>query len=218
MSLKRAADTIISQDIVKGTRKAYASKVKYMVKYLRNSDEYKQLVKSDADDPEYDSWVDVPLPLDAIKSLFARIATDPALPKEERPGRRRRRLSRDAAESDGEVDVEDSTLAEGVQESGTMEEFEGELREEISELEEQLGVRLLNANMKTISGNGLRGYKSAFKKYYESRNVAFETTRKISDTKGLTLDAWLNKFCHGYDRIVTLKKEKGIMSGKEDVY
>ena len=101
--------------------------------------------------------------LDAIKSLFARIATDPALPKEERPGRRRRRLSRDAAESDGEVDVEDSTLAEGVQESGTMEEFEGELREEISELEEQLGVRLLNANMKTISGNGLRGYKSAFK-------------------------------------------------------
>ena len=52
MSLKRAADTIISQDIVKRHEKSHASKVKYMVKYLRSCDEYKHLVKSGADDPE----------------------------------------------------------------------------------------------------------------------------------------------------------------------
>ena len=41
-------------------------------------------------------------------------------------------------------------------------------------MDEQLEIRLLNATCQIIYVNGLRGYKSALEKYYETRNVAFE--------------------------------------------
>ena len=58
MPLKRASDIIVLQDVVKNTRRAYGYKAQYMINCFSSTDEYEHV----SSDPEYDLWLDIPLP------------------------------------------------------------------------------------------------------------------------------------------------------------
>lgn len=175
-----AAEGISSLRLVKGSKDGYKSKIKYAISYFKSKEDYKQFVDSENN-------LIIPLPFDAFKDLFGRLAVDTSLPKVY--GGRKKTTSQTVARSvfvrddDSEAEADDY-CKDGIQ-----------------------------SKKATISATTMGGYKSAIKNYYKDKKVAFEA----SDLKNgeQSLDVWLNDFINAYERNIANKKEDGIMKINE---
>jgi hypothetical protein len=87
---------------------------------------------------------------------------------------------------------------------------ESESESESEDYEDDDGTKI---NKRTISYSCMGGYKSALKKYYEERNLAFEDNNIPRGQQ--SLNQWCNEFLDAYARNIADKRQKGVMAVSE---
>jgi hypothetical protein len=190
-----AAQAIIANSLTKGSKDGYKSKIKHIVQYFQKSDLFQHHVG-------IDGQLLIPLPIFAVESLFGHLATDTSLPSKSKSKKRCRTAVNNVIENQSSVPTSNRIL----QRNDDSDDDDGLVRSPAV-------VDLTAAEEVTISHSTMGGYKSALKKYYDDRNVAFIDPNTSTETR--SLDKFCDDFLHSYERTIADKKERGIMDINE---
>ena len=191
--LLQVAETTSKLKVIDRSRQGYASKIKYIIKFMR---------KYYPDSVEIDSHgidrLKLPLKFESVAALFAQVQIDVDLPKDSK-----KRKKEQSERYEELMRIYNAAL---IRSDGD----ETDLPERPVEF---VDTTVHKSNSVTISKSCFSGYKSALKLYYDDNKVDFSCPERPVGSQ--SLDDYLNTQVRSYGNIVADKKQRSVMSVTE---
>jgi hypothetical protein len=176
------------------TKKNYQGKIRRIVGFLEKDQELKETGST------INGELVIPIREDVMKAIFFWLATDPSLAKRGRVASAAG-LGANATSDENDYDEDEATVEtlDVVNASSTRTLEPTSLGADDEDILDRART------YPTISGSGIQGYKSAIVWKYGHRNQQLVPA----------LDVWIEAFIRGYKRILSEKREAGVMKMHE---
>jgi len=225
-----AGEQVMDSRHTQETKQGYSSCMKGMIAYFESSVKHPGCVEDDSSSRFHGRRLKLPLPIQAVKSLFGSLATKRM---KSAAKKKKKKTTQKVDDCDEEEEEEDTTVnveygANNIlryTDSGENEEDEAMIQDPdyvaVTAEEEQIlgdvctsGLRNLpNINFRTMSRSHLQNHVSSLKEEYSIRKMTF-TDRNVPDGE-VNVNEWIGKFVKAYNRIIGDKKERGVMKLSE---